>query len=80
METEKLMNEFKDLPIHAQKQVIDFILFLRRRYKHPVTERQSERIPLADEPFTGLWKERQEMSDSISWVRTIRNREWRLSK
>jgi len=75
MEPEKLINEFKALPIHAQKQVFDFIVFLRERYKRPVTENQSGRKPLAEEPFVGLWKDRKEMSDSISWVRTLRNRE-----
>lgn len=80
MEPEKLMNEFKELPVHAQKQVFDFIVFLRERYKRPVTEKQYQRKPLADEPFVGLWKDRKEMSDSISWVKTIRNREWRSTK
>ena len=76
MEQEKLMNEFKDLSVRAQKQVFDFIAFLRERYKQPVIEKKSQRKPLCDEPFIGMWKDREDMTDSVSWVKNIRKREW----
>ncbi len=80
MEQEKMINELEDLPIHAQKQVFDFIAFLRERYKQPGTEKRSQRKPLCDEPFIGLWKDREDMADSNSWVRIIRKREWQTPK
>lgn len=34
METEKILNDITDLPPQAQRQVTDFIAFLKTRYKH----------------------------------------------
>ena len=31
---------------------------------------------LQDEPFVGMWKEREDMEDSSQWVRQIRQQEW----
>ena len=35
-------------------------------------------ILLKDEPFFGMWKDREEMADSTSWVRNIRNTDYRF--
>lgn len=29
-----------------------------------------------EDPFIGLWKDREDMQDSSQWVRTTRQREW----
>ena len=31
---------------------------------------------LQDEPFVGMWKDREDMKDSSEWVRQIRQQEW----
>ena len=31
---------------------------------------------LQDEPFVGMWKEREDMEDSSEWVRQLRQQEW----
>jgi hypothetical protein len=31
---------------------------------------------LRDEPFIGMWKNREEMQDSSQWVRNTRQQEW----
>ncbi len=31
---------------------------------------------LQDEPFVGMWKEREDMEDSSQWVRQLRQQEW----
>lgn len=36
----------------------------------------SSRPDLAEEPFIGLWRDRQDMQDSTVWVRVVREREW----
>lgn len=30
----------------------------------------------ADEPFVGMWQDREEMQDSSQWVRRLRQQEW----
>ena len=76
MEQENILNEFTDLPPEAQRQVMDFIAFLRSRYQLPPKATKSKRTPLEKEPFIGMWKEREDMKDSRTWVRTIRKAEW----
>ena len=31
---------------------------------------------LSGDPFIGMWKERQDLTDSGAWVRNIRSNEW----
>ena len=33
---------------------------------------------LQDEPFVGMWKEREDMEDSSQWVRQLRQQEWTI--
>ena len=35
-----------------------------------------EQSNLEDEPFVGMWKDREDMEDSSQWVRHIRQQEW----
>ncbi len=76
MEQEKIFNDISNLPPEAQKQVIDFIAFLRKRYKRSVNVKQTRQSNLTKEPFIGIWKDREDMKDSGTWVRNIREAEW----
>jgi hypothetical protein len=59
----------------AQKQVIDFIAFLKMRYRRRPGAPESKR-KLAEEPFVGMWRDREDLQDSSAWVRELRRREW----
>ena len=76
MEQEKIFNDISNLPPEAQRQVVDFIAFLRTRYKRSDTEKQAKRIDLVNEPFIGIWKDRENMNNSSTWLRNIREAEW----
>ncbi len=76
MEKEKVWLEFAALPPDAQYQVIEFIAFLQTRYNHDRTTKNSYGIPLIDEPFIGMWKNREDMQDSKAYVRKLREHEW----
>ena len=77
METAKsIAQEIASLPPEAQRQVIDFVAFLRTRYPTRQTIERTERVRLPDEPFIGMWREREDMQDSTAWVRDLRRREW----
>jgi hypothetical protein len=75
---ENLFDEFSSLPIEAQRQVADFIAFLRQRYQSDANTRRTvtQRLDLSDEPFIGMWRDREEMQDSATWVRKTRQQEW----
>jgi hypothetical protein len=76
METKNIASEMESLPPEAQKQVIDFVAFLKARYASAPDSKQAKRTKLAKEPFIGMWRTRKDMQDSSSWVRCLRQREW----
>ena len=37
---------------------------------------QIDQSNLQEEPFVGMWKDREDMEDSSQWVRQVRQQEW----
>jgi hypothetical protein len=75
MTNEEILREINSLPIEAQRQIEDFVSFLRERYKSS----QSKNIPASDletEAFVGMWRDREDMRDSSTWVRSVRETHW----
>jgi len=73
MMQENISREFAALPPEAQRQVADFIDFLKTRYADMKDDGKYE---FSDEPFIGMWRDREDMRDSDVWVRNLRNSEW----
>ncbi|MBH8550843.1 hypothetical protein I8751_00230 [Nostocaceae cyanobacterium CENA357] len=76
MTQQELLNEFLSLPAEAQRQVIDFIAFLRQRYSVVEPNSQSPDFDLTNDSFIGMWRDRQDLTDSTAWVRGVRENEW----
>lgn len=38
--------------------------------------KEIEQSNLENEPFVGMWKDREDLKDSSQWVRQIRQQEW----
>lgn len=75
MTSEEILREIKTLPPEAQRQIEDFVAFLRQRYESsPVAETVTTN--LTDEEFIGMWRDREEMKDSATWVRNVRQSHW----
>lgn len=76
MEASDLAREIASLPPEAQRQVVDFVAFLKTRYSAMQATKRAKRVRLVDEPFIGMWRDRADMQDSTAWVRSLRQREW----
>jgi hypothetical protein len=76
MEISSITREITSLPPEAQQQVLDFVAFLKTRYPTAAPVTKSERVKLVDEPFIGMWRDRDDMQDSSLWVKDLRQREW----
>lgn len=77
MTTEEILREINSLPPEAQRQLEEFISFLRERYQ----ETQAKSAPssnLEAEAFVGMWRDREDMQDSLAWVRQVRQSHWVL--
>jgi len=78
METSNIVRDLASLPPEEQQQVMDLIALLKTRYR--ATPRRQKTRKLADEPFIGMWRDRDDMQDSTAWVRQLRHREWEHTK
>lgn len=74
MKQTTIQREFSALPPDLQKQVLDYIAFLKTRYAS-TRKKTTKRIPLDQEPAIGMWRDRQDMKDSTAWVRNLRSSE-----
>ncbi len=43
--------------------------------QHLIQENTPEKI--RDKPFVGMWQDREEMQNSVAWVRKLRTQEWK---
>jgi hypothetical protein len=75
MNQEQLWRELTALPPDARQQVFDFIAFLHWRYTQAVAEKYVPTTDIRNEPFIGLWHDREDMKNSSEWVRTLRVQE-----
>ncbi len=71
--------DISTLPPEAQRQVFDFIEFLKIRYRRIRPGKKAVRNKIANEPFIGIWEGREDMKDSSKWIRSIRESEWGVS-
>ncbi len=74
----ELLKDISDLPPVAMQQLRDFAAFLKTHYAN-VKEERGPYPDLLDEPFVGMWNNRQDMDDSVTWVRKTRQNEWRTN-
>lgn len=80
MDQEMLQQNLADLPPEAQRQVMDFIAFLRNRYVGPRPRKPRKATGLEKESFIGMWRNREDLKDSSAWVRRVRQTEWVRSR
>jgi hypothetical protein len=74
MTNEELLREINSLPPEGQRLVESFLAFVRQRYTPSVVTSGS--TFLQDEKFIGMWRDRDELTDSSAWVRGLRESEW----
>ena len=75
MTNEEILREINSLPLEAQRQVEDFVTFLRQRYKSSPPAKTATNDLTAEE-FIGMWRDREDLQDSTAWVRNVRQSHW----
>ncbi|HLA86573.1 MAG: hypothetical protein Q7J80_08460 [Anaerolineales bacterium] len=75
MATPRILQDFSSLSPQAQKQLLDYLDYLKARYPAVVTKRV-KKIKLKDEPFIGMWQSRSDIRNGAEYVRDLRRREW----
>lgn len=75
MTNEELIKEIPSLP----DEVIRRIERIVEQFKQDqiADEKPKARRPLREEPFFGMWKDREDMAEGgAAWVRKIRREQW----
>lgn len=76
MDRTQILQQFSALSPEAQKVVAELITFLGKQNQRPRVVQKTKRIPITEEKFIGLWQDREDMQDSHTYVRNLRQREW----
>ena len=76
MTDEEILREINSLPVEAQRQVTDFIAFIRQRYALSQPAEVNPASDLKSEEFVGMWRDRTDMEDSTAWTRNARENHW----
>ena len=71
----RILQDFSSLSPEAQKQLLDYLGYLKTRYPAGATKKVQKR-KLNDEPFIGMWQNRTDIRDGAEFVRDLRRREW----
>ncbi len=50
---------------------------LEKKLQVQTSSTEIDQSNLRDEPFVGMWKDREDMEDSSQWVRQLRQQEWK---
>lgn len=77
MNTAELIRDLDALPMEARQEAADFVAFLKLRYLTLPAARKLVEHKLSEEPFIGMWQDRKDFADSTSWVRELRDNEWK---
>lgn len=76
MNPESILKEIQLLPPNAQEEVADFVAFLRSKFSGICQPRKGKKKSILDSKFVGMWADREDMNDSVKWVRNLREKEW----
>ncbi|NEO81962.1 hypothetical protein [Moorena sp. SIO4G3] len=72
---EQLTKDIQELPEDAQNIIADIIEVFKKQY---VTKKPASLNPLEleNQPFIGMWRDRQDTQNNSEWVRIIRQKHW----
>ena len=75
MTKEELTKEIPSLPDSVRLRIARIIDTFRKQSNQSSSDRAGK-IPLRDEPFVGMWSDREDMKDPVEWVRNVRRTQW----
>jgi hypothetical protein len=75
MTNEELIKEIPRLPNEVKRRIAKIIDSFRKQADQS-SAGNAGKIPLRDEPFVGMWADREDMKDPVEWVRNVRRTQW----
>ncbi|MBL8186652.1 MAG: hypothetical protein JNK38_01520 [Acidobacteria bacterium] len=75
MTNEEILREINSLPPEGQRLLESVLASLRQLYSRSPSSIQPA-TDIRSESFIGMWRDRDDMSNSSEWVRKLRESEW----
>ncbi len=72
----RILNMWDKLPLRDQERVAQLIELLYRKESEPMVEEDRTEFCIEDLPLFGMWADREDMKDSVAYVRKLRTQEW----
>ena len=75
MAKKSVLDILDQLPPSARKEAENFLRYL---YDQHVTSapKKTANTSVTESPFVGMWKDREDLQDSTSWVKEQRKSQW----
>ena len=77
MNTEKIINDLRNLPPEGRELLVNFIEFLNLKYSKNKSNKKKGKSSLKTSKFIGIWQDRVDMKESERFVRKLREKEWK---
>ncbi len=71
-----ILETLKVLPPEKQQEILEFAESLVEGVQ---TEGADAQAGWENDPFVGMWKDREDMQDSVAWVMQLRRQQWQRS-
>ena len=73
MTRQQLLKKYDALPLSARHQVDELVSALAKRSTEasPSSRKRAKRFGEND-PVFGIWRDRDDMADSVEWIRSLR--------
>ncbi len=79
MDLNELERRILALPEGARREIEALVSQLERVYAESRSSSDASPEGIRQHPFAGLWANRTDMTDSVEWVRSVRERQWGIS-
>ncbi|MCC6699553.1 MAG: hypothetical protein IT365_28265 [Candidatus Hydrogenedentes bacterium] len=76
MNLQQAIEKIRLLPQEEQQKVVEFVSSLESVPARDSVPATQNGVSFSQETFFGIWRNRTEMTDGISWVRKLRENEW----
>ena len=74
MTNEELLKEIARLPDDSKRKVEEFITSLKKTFR---VNSPGNSTPFREEGFFGMWKDREDIKDSVERVHKVRRTHWK---
>lgn len=79
MDSHALERRIEALPEAARREIEALVARLEHEHAEPNSSSETTPRDVQDHAFVGVWSDRDDLTDSVEWVRSVREAQWASS-